>query len=277
MSRMSRSERIGVMTKILLDQPNRIFTLNYFSELFGVAKSTVSEDVMLLRRALNTFNLGTLETVVGAAGGVKYKPQPGQNRISDFIQDLCEKLSDPERILPGGFLYMTDLLFMPNIAEQVGEIMAYKFQDTHPDFVITVETKGIPIALMTGRALNCPVVIARRDSKVTEGSVVTINYVSASSRRIQTMSLARRAVKQGQRALIVDDFMKGGGTAKGMIDLLSEFGVDIAGIGVMIATQQPEKKMVENYAALIELKQVDENGRKVVLEPADWIVEGDLY
>lgn len=78
MSRMSRSERIGVMTKILLDQPNRIFTLNYFSELFGVAKSTVSEDVMLLRRALNTFNLGTLETVVGAAGGVKYKPQPGQ-------------------------------------------------------------------------------------------------------------------------------------------------------------------------------------------------------
>jgi purine operon repressor len=85
------------------------------------------------------------------------------------------------------------------------------------------------------------------------------------------MSLARRAVRQGQRALIIDDFMKGGGTAKGMIDLLGEFGVDIAGVGVMIATQQPEEKMVENYAALIELKQVDENSRKVVLEPAAWV------
>ena len=274
MDRMSRSERIGVMTKILLDQPNQIYTLNFFSELFGVAKSTVSDDIVLLRRALDTFDLGTLETVVGAAGGVKYIPRPGRNRISEFILMLCDKLSDPHRILPGGFLYMTDLLFMPHIAERVGEIMAYKFNDAQPDFVITVETKGIPIALMTGKALNCPVVIARRDSKVTEGSVVTINYVSASSKRIQTMSLARRAVRQGQRALIVDDFMKGGGTAKGMIDLLGEFGVDIAGVGVMIATQQPEEKMVENYVSLIELKQVDESGRMVILEPAAWILNG---
>jgi purine operon repressor len=271
MDKMSRSERIGVMTKILLDQPNQIYTLNYFSELFGVAKSTISDDVMLLRRALDTFNLGTLETVVGAAGGVKYIPRPGGSRISDFIMMLCDRLSEPQRILPGGFLYMTDLLFMPHVAERVGEIMANKFYDTNPDFVITVETKGIPIALMTGKALNCPVVIARRDSQVTEGSVVTINYVSASSKRIRTMSLARRAVRQGQRALIIDDFMKGGGTAKGMIDLLGEFGVDIAGVGVMIATQQPEEKMVENYAALIDLKQVDENSRKVVLEPAAWV------
>ena len=59
-----------------------------------------------------------------------------------------------------------------------------------------------------------------------------------------------------------------------MIDLLGEFGVDIAGVGVMIATQQPEEKMVENYVSLIELKQVDESGRKVILEPAAWILNG---
>jgi purine operon repressor len=268
MSRLDKSERIGAMIKILTEQPNRMYTLNYFSELFGVAKSTISEDIMLMRHTLEKFDLGSLETVVGAAGGVKYIFQPGKKQILDFIQELCEKLSEPQRILPGGFLYMTDILFMPYIAQKVGEIMAARFYHTHPDFVITVETKGIPIAMMTGRALNCPVVIARRDNKVTEGSVVTINYVSASSKRIQTMSLAKRAVKAGQRGLIIDDFMKGGGTARGMMELLGEFGVYIAGVGVMIATEQPAKKMVEKYTSLMYLKQVDENNREVVLVPA---------
>src|SRR5690606_36682589 len=126
-------------------------------------------------------------------------PRPGGSQPSDFIIMICERLSEPQRTQRGGFLYMTDLMFMPHVAERVGEIMANKFYDTNPDFVITVETKGIPIALMTGKALNCPVVIARRDSQVTEGSVVTINYVSASSKRIRPMSLARRAVRSEER------------------------------------------------------------------------------
>lgn len=146
--------------------------------------------------------------------------------------------------------------------------MASRFYEANPDFVITVETKGIPIAMMTARALNCPVVVARRDNEVTEGSVVTINYVSASSKRIQTMSLAKRAVKEGQRALIIDDFMRGGGTARGMVDLLKEFNVDIVGVGVMIATEQPRQKMIDQYVALIQLEEVDEASRKVVARPA---------
>ena len=268
MNKFSRSERIGVMTKVLTDRPNQIHTLNYFGELFGVAKSTVSEDVMALRRALKAFNLGNLETVVGAAGGTKYMPQPDEENSRNFIQDLCNKLSEPERILPGGFLYIADLLFTPHIVQQVGEIMASRFYEVNPDFVITVETKGIPIAMMTARALNCPVVVARRDNEVTEGSVVTINYVSASSKRLQTMSLAKRAVKEGQRALIIDDFMRGGGTAKGMVDLLKEFNVDIVGVGVMIATEQPRQKMIDQYVALVQLEEVDEISRKVVARPA---------
>jgi purine operon repressor len=118
MSRLDKSERIGAMIKILTEQPNRMYTLNYFSELFGVAKSTISEDIMLMRHTLEKFDLGSLETVVGAAGGVKYIFQPGKKQILDFIQELCEKLSEPQRILPGGFLYMTDILFMPSTASK---------------------------------------------------------------------------------------------------------------------------------------------------------------
>ena len=46
-----------------------------------------------------------------------------------------------------------------------------RFADRNPDYIMTVETKGIPLAVMVARAFNKPLVIARRDSKVTEGFV----------------------------------------------------------------------------------------------------------
>ena len=273
MERMKRNERIGAMIKILTEEPNHILTLSYFSELFGSAKSTISEDIVIARDIFKHFQLGELETIAGAAGGVKYLPMPTLEKACQFIQKICLQLSEPERILSGGFLYMTDILSTPQYVERMGEILASQFYKTRPDFVVTVETKGIPIALMTARALHKPLVIARRDNKITEGSVVTINYLTGSARRIQTMSLAKRAVKEGRKALIIDDFMKGGGTAKGMVDMMKEFNVNVVGIGVMMETEQPIKKMVGQYKSLIIMKNVDEIGRKIDVEPAHWLTE----
>lgn len=270
MDKISRIERIGAMIKILCQKPNKIYTLNYFSEMFSSAKSTISDDIGIMRGFLNRFELGDVETVVGAAGGVKFLPKLFP-KDSLFISDICNKLSVADRILPGGFVYMTDILFMPEVVQKFGEMLATQFYHTQPDFVITVETKGIPIALMTARALNCPVVVARRESKVTEGSTVSINYLSASSKRIQTMSLVKRSIKKGQKGLIIDDFMKGGGTAQGLMELLHEFETQVAGVGVIISTDNPHDRMVQDYRSLMVLKQVDEREKRIVVQPSDWV------
>ena len=68
------------------------------------------------------------------------------------------------------------------------------------DAVMTVATKGIPLAYATAKYLNVPVVIVRRDPEITEGSMVSINYVSGSTKRIQTMTLARRSLKKDHRS-----------------------------------------------------------------------------
>jgi len=73
---------------------------------------------------------------------------------------------------------------------------------------------------MTAQKLNVPVAVIRRNNKVTEGATVSINYVSGSTNSIQTMSLSRRSLKDNAKVLLVDDFMKGGGTAKGMADMM---------------------------------------------------------
>jgi len=142
-----------------------------------------------------------------------------------------------------------------------------RFATQAPDHVMTVETKGIPLAFMTAKALNLPLVIARQGSKVTEGSAVSINYVTGSAKRIQTMSLSRRALPAGARVLIIDDFMKAGGTARGMIDLATEVGALVVGVGVLIATAQPEQKLVDEYTPLLVLHGIDELSRIVDIRP----------
>lgn len=267
MVKLKRNERIGAIMKILSDRPNHIFTYNYFTDKFNAAKSSISEDIVIIKRMLEKLQLGKIETIHGAAGGVKYIPQITEQMIGDFLSDVAGTLAEKERIIPGGFIYMTDLLYTPSIVGMAGKIFAHKFVGENVDYVVTVETKGIPIALMTAQALNVPLVIIRRNIKVTEGATVNINYVTGSTKKIQTMSLSRKAMKEGARVLVIDDFMKAGGTAKGIYDMMREFKAEVVGTGVFIVTEVPEEKLINNYLPLLVLKKIDEEAREIIVEP----------
>ena len=275
MDKVKRNERIGAMIKILSSTPNKSYTLTYFSDLFGSAKSTISEDIDIAREALENYGLGTLKTVAGASGGVLYLPQPQPKESLAFIKRLCRQLEDPGRILPGGFLYMLDLLSDPTVVSRMAEIISQWYAESQPDFVLTVETKGIPVALMTAKYLGVPLIIARRDATITDGSVVTINYVTGSMRRIQTMSLPKRYIREGQRVLIVDDFMKGGGTARGLADMMKEFNVEVLGTAVVMSTVEPAQKLIGDYRSLMTLHNVDEVSRVVDVQPSQWLQFGN--
>ncbi len=269
---IKKNERIAAMTRILCSHPNQNYTLNYFSELFHSGKSTISEDIAIIRDTLLAFRLGGLVTTAGAAGGIRFVPLMEKEDTVSYITELCHELSEPNRILAGGYLYMNDILHDPHQVNQIGEILATRFMDNQPDFVFTVETKGTPVALATAYFLGCPVVVAGRDGQAVAGPLVSINYVTASSRRIQTMSISKRAIKEGSRALIIDDFMKGGGTARGMAQLLKEFSVDIVGTGVVIATKEPTEKLVEHYTSLMVLEGINEAENRIEISAADWIL-----
>ncbi|MBJ7888153.1 pur operon repressor, partial [Bacillaceae bacterium HSR45] len=109
-------------------------------------------------------------------------------------------------------------------------------------------------------------VVVRKDNKVTEGSTVSINYVSGSSNRIQTMSLAKRSLQTGSHVLIIDDFMKAGGTINGMINLLDEFNAHVAGIGVLVEAQGVKERLVDEYMSLLTLSEIDMKEKKVEIQ-----------
>lgn len=266
---MRRSERIVRLTQILMDQPHRILSLTEMADKLSSAKSSLSEDLAIIREVMEAEGLGTLETQAGAAGGVRYVPGHRQDLGQAYVEKIAGILAEGDRILPGGFLYMSDVLGQPGILDTAGKMFAAKFKNAGAEHVVTVETKGIPLAVATSRYLNIPMVVVRRDHKVTEGSAVSINYVSG-SRRIQTMSLSRRSMPENTKVLIIDDFMKAGGTAKAVVDLMQEFKAQVVGVGVFMSTVEPEKKMIDGYVSLATLHEVNEESRQVEVVPGTY-------
>jgi len=247
------------MTQYLLSRPHTLISLTAFADRYQSAKSSISEDLAIIKEVFEEEGIGELHTLAGAAGGVKFTPRISHDAANSIIHNVCRQLEQPERVLPGGYLFMTDMLGQPELLSELGRMFATAFANREIDVIMTVETKGIPLAYATAACLNLPVVIVRRDNKVTEGSAVSINYVSGSNKRIQTMSLARRTLKENARVLIIDDFMKAGGTVQGMMDLLSEFNAKVVGVGVFVESGElgTEERLLEDYVSLAKVTAVD--------------------
>ncbi len=267
MEKMQRNERVSILQRIFSEAPGKAFTLGFFTELLGCAKSSVSEDIDIIRGSLEKSGAGTIETIPGASGGVRYIPLLDPKMALDLAKNLCSELSKKERILPGGYLYMLDIIYDPDIVSEIGRFFAGLFYNRGIDYVITVETKGIPLAFMTARYLNKPLVIVRHYNEATDGASVNINYVSGSSKKIQTMVLSMRSLKHNSRLLFIDDFMKGGGTAKGILDLAREFDCEVVGTGVLVQTEEPRKKLVNDCFSLLTLHEVNEALSTTIINP----------
>lgn len=257
-----RSARLVDLTNQLLSQPYKLIPLTTFAKRYQSAKSSISEDLTIIDEVFRNEGSGELETVAGAAGGVRYIPKLDLTRTEEILADLCVQLEKPERILPGGFLYMSDLLGNPTLLSEVGRIWATLFAGVKIDAILTVEIKGIPLAYAVANYLRVPVVIARYDYRVTEGSVVTVNTVSGSSGKLKPLSLSKRSLPQGSRVLvlIIDDFMKAGGTVRGLQDLCFEFDATVVGVGVLAEAHVPGR-LVDDFVSLISVSEIHERDR----------------
>lgn len=264
-----RSERLIDMTQYLMTHPHELISLTFFARRYGSAKSSISEDITIIKKTFKERGLGILQTIPGATGGVTFTPAISEQEAKDTLVELSEKLSEQDRLLPGGYVYLSDLLGQPELLRVVGRIIASKYLGQEIDAVMTVATKGVPIAQAVSYYLNAPFVIVRRDSKITEGSTVSVNYVSGSSERIEKMELSKRSLKRGSKVLVVDDFMKGGGTVAGMKSMIEEFDCELVGITVFAEANFKGKRQVLDYTSLLYVEKVDTATKTISVVPGN--------
>lgn len=233
-SRLSRQERLIILSQELIKRSGELVSLDELAEKYKIARSTISEDLSLIREAVEAWGTGEVQSSSGVGGGIRFVPIINSSEAKAFLQRVKERLEEKGRVLPGGFLYTTDLFNHPSITSKFGEIFATMFNSLSPDVIVTMETKGIPTAIMTARYMGLPLVIIRRENRPTEGPTVSINYISGSTQKVQLMTLGRKVLEGRERAIFIDDFLRGGGTVRGAIALLKEFNTQVVGVGIVI-------------------------------------------
>lgn len=63
-----RSERLIDMTHYLLERPKELVSLTFFSEKYESAKSSISEDLAIIKDTFEKQGIGSLQTIPGASG-----------------------------------------------------------------------------------------------------------------------------------------------------------------------------------------------------------------
>lgn len=88
---------------------------------------------------------------------------------------------------------------------------------------------------------------------------MSVNYVTGQAKRLEKMELSRRSLPMGSRVLIVDDFMKAGGTIRGMEALIKEFEGTVAGVAVVVEGEV-QRRVIDEYTSLVHVNTDKEGG-----------------
>lgn len=261
-SKIKRNHRLIYISQYLIERPNQLISLSYFSEFFGIAKSSLSEDIQLMKEVFEDFELGYIETIAGVSGGVIYSPRVSKADRIALIEQMFEIMTDTSRILPGNYIQLNDILQDPNTLIEAAKVIGEYYRNTEIDAVMTIETQGVGLAAAVARYLNVEYVVVRRDSSETTGPTISVNYVSGSHQTVKKMELPKNSLAPGSKVLIIDDFMRNGGTANGLISLIKEFDCQCVGTCVFAENTLKEGIDLPQYQSLFKVMIVYNHDKK---------------
>ena len=124
------------------------------------------------------------------------------------------------------------------------------------DYIITAESKGIPIAHEMARlAGNQKYFIARKKAKLYMTGVfeVTVHSITTEGEQKLYLDKADAALMKGKRILIVDDVVSKGESLRAVEELVKAAGAQIAGQMCILAEGDAQKRSDITYLAPLPL------------------------
>ena len=149
------------------------------------------------------------------------------------------------------------------LLNELGKELAREFADAHVDKVLTVEASGIAMACFTGLALNVPVLFAKKSkSKNISDDVFCAEVVSFTHGNTNNIIVSKQYLRQGERVLLVDDFLATGAALVGLRELVRQAGGEVvgAGIGIEKVFQGGGNRLREEGMRIVSLAMIESMG-----------------
>lgn len=151
---------------------------------------------------------------------------------------LQDKISSEGRVLSEDVLKVDSFLnhqVDPRLMQAIGKEFARRFENDGITKILTIESSGIAPSVMAGLTMGVPVIFARKRASLTltEG-LISAEVKSFTKQTVNTISVSGDYVTADDTLLIIDDFLANGQAALGLLEIASEAGASVAGVGIVI-------------------------------------------
>lgn len=149
-----------------------------------------------------------------------------------------------ERILKDGIVKAGNVLKVDSflnhqmdieLMDKMGEEFKRRFQDKNITKVLTIEASGIAIACSVARCFGVPLVFAKKSKSINiEGDVYVAEVESFTHQNKNQVIVSKKFLSEGDRVLIIDDFLANGCALQGLISITESAGATVEGLGIAI-------------------------------------------
>jgi xanthine phosphoribosyltransferase len=154
------------------------------------------------------------------------------------MKELEERILRDGKSLGGGILKVDSFVnhqVDPLLMDACGREFARLFAGVGATKVLTAEISGIAPALTTAIHLGLPVVYARKHKPITMPDQVYLTLAPSHTKgRMVELIVSPEYLANGEKVLIIDDFLASGQTILGLVRLAEASGAKIVGIGALI-------------------------------------------
>lgn len=153
------------------------------------------------------------------------------------MKALKERILQDGKCIEGGILKVDNFINHQMDAKLMMEIakeFTNRFRDNKIDKIITVEASGIAPAIMVAYQMGVPVVFAKKKVPSTMEGILKSEVFSFTKSRSYNICVSEQYMQKGEKCLFIDDFLANGNAATGILDLASQAGAEIVGMGFII-------------------------------------------
>jgi xanthine phosphoribosyltransferase len=154
------------------------------------------------------------------------------------VKELEERILRDGQVLGGGILKVDSFVnhqVDPLLMDACGREFAKLFASVGATKVLTAEISGIAPALTTAIHLGLPVVYARKTKPITMPDQVYLTLAPSHTKgRMVELIVSPEYLANGEKVLIIDDFLASGQTILGLVRLAEASGSRVVGIGALI-------------------------------------------
>lgn len=151
---------------------------------------------------------------------------------------LQKKILTDGVIKPGNVLkvdsFLNHQIDVPFIS-QLGKEFKELFADKPVDKILTIEASGIGIACLTAVYFGVPVVFAKKSAGSNmDADMYATEVKSFTHNKVNHVVVSKKYLNEGEHILIMDDFLANGCAVEGLMDLVSQAGGTVEGVGICI-------------------------------------------